>query len=1664
MKKEHKILRKTLKVIMWVVIALVFLFIVVAVLIQIPAIQNKITGYAIALVSDKTQTRIEIDKVGISFPKSVFLKGIYLEDINKDTLIYAGEIKVNIALRDLLRNKINVNAISLNDVVLNLNRTEADSLFNFNFLITAFADTAGPSVNEPSADEEQKSKWTIKLGKLNMQNIRFRFDDAYGGADIFVDLERLRIKMDHLDLAHSIFDIDEFLLDGLTANVGMGNSAAPKPETQSSVPLKISARKLQIKNTQLHYGDSVVKQSVVAFVSLLELKDAAFDLEAQQLSSARLHLAKSDVSYTAVKKDVPDIATEINGQSTSAGSGWEVSVQQIDLEDNVLAYTIDNTPVIKNAFDANHLHFKDVGLKATDLHYSAARTTVKIKGLSAIDQNNFEIKHFETEFNIDQQSIILKKLSLATAGSDINADLGIQFSSLASLKDSLQYMMLNLDLRKVLVRNDDIVYFSQALGRQPFFRNSMNVTSLSGNITGVVNNLQAKNLDIKTGRNTYLKTSGVIKGLPDAQTAFYDFPKLSITTSKNDMMMMAGPSIPDNIEIPEKLEALISFTGHLKSFDSKVDLHSSFGSVQLAANIDKQENFAATLFTENFDMGSLLKDTLMFGPVSLTAEATGQGLDLETVLAEVKADASQIYLNQYNYQNLSLAGTVIGREFSGKIELNDEYAMFTFDGLVGLNPGLEFYQFQMNLQGADLQKLNITKDDIRIGMAVTANLEGGTVDKLYGTVGITNLTVIKDEKKYVLDSLFFASINEPNKSEFDFKSAIVGVKYAGNISPVAVSSEINTFINSYFPFSDSLKANRFSNPSDFTFEIQLHNHPILSEVLLPQLTDFNPGLIKGSFDSESSTLTLNAIMHSIVFGSTQIKDLVIDVNSNPNEINYQVSSTEVSNAQIKLDNVMLEGRLANNTLFAELASMDENKGKMFALKASMTKEQEHFRIAFGPDETYLMYKPWSIAADNYIAFGKQGVLFHNMFLKNEASQINIASVNSQFDDDLNIEIVNFKLEDISRIIEKDTNLAQGIVNAEILMEKVDEASAITANLTIDDLYVHNVPIGNLKLNAENQTPGKYDVELDLSGSNNKLTATGNIITGNDKTMVDIKTDIQALSMETIEAFSMGQITEASGKLSGDLLVQGELGAPEIAGELIFSDAFLKPAVLNTGLGLKQEKIQFTADGIKFNSFTITDPDNNSAVVNGSVAMKAFKDLVFALSINSSNFLLMNTDAKDNENYYGKMIIDSDIDIRGPMSLPVVTANIKVKNGSNFTFAVPESKLTADRGEGVVEFVRPDSLNPILYRKGDGQSQQTGFSGFELSSIIEIDKKATLRLLMDPASTDSLVVRGEAALSFSMDRSGKMSLTGAYHLDEGSYLISLESIVKKEFEILPGSSIVWNGDPLDATIDLNARYSVMAAPYDLMAAQMQGMTAMESGSYKQRFPFWVLLKLRGEILQPEISFEIQLPPEEKGILGGAVDQKLNMLNSDLSALNKQVFALLVLNRFIQENPLQTESGGTSTFVRSSVGSLLSAQLNKWSSQVMPGFELNFDIQSYDDYQSGQAEGRTQVEIGIKKQLFNERLSVKVGGAIDVEGEQAKHNNANDITSDLEIEYKLTEDGRYRLKGFRRNQYEGAIDGQLVETGIGIVFVRNFNKWRELFRKQQVEQEKLKNNKE
>jgi hypothetical protein len=891
-------------------------------------------------------------------------------------------------------------------------------------------------------------------------------------------------------------------------------------------------------------------------------------------------------------------------------------------------------------FDASHLKFRHVNLEATNFFYASDATELSIEKFSAIDQNQFAIVKFETEFTMDKHSITLKKLKAGTTNSSIAADLNIQYSSLKSIKDSIASLMLDLEFEEVSIKNADVLYFRPQLATQAFFWNKTNSTTISGKINGRVNQLKGENMLIKAGVGTVLKSDFSITGLPDAATAYFNFTILKINTNKQDIVMMTGPYLPESIELPENLDLKIAFKGTIKSFESTMVVGSSFGSATVFASIDKNENFRSKVSTTDFDLGRLLKDTAMFGSVSLTAETKGHGLDDSTITAKIDAEVSAIYLNKYTYHNLSIDGIIHGREFEGKVNLNDENALVGFDGLVNINPNQEHYKFRLNLQGADLKKLHFTKDDIRIGLNATVDLKGSNVKKMNGTAGISSLVVAKGEKVYKLDSVLFASINEPNKSELNISSALVGIKYAGTVAPADIQAELSNFTNNYFQFTDSAETNKQSIPSDFTFEIQLHNHPILSQVLLPELKEFEPGIINGSFDSEKRDLKLNATLKKIVYGTTEINDLTMLVNSDSAVLNYNISVSNISNAQAKLDNFLIDGKLENNKLFANASSIADNQDKKLLIRSQITRDTSIYKLVLDPKQFYLMNSSWDIAPDNYIAFGKDGFLIHHLFMTNKGSHINIASVHNKFNDDLNLAIKNFNLDDISSIIAIDTSLVKGTVDGNILLKRVDTAYGIIADAKISSLAVRNIPIGDLSVIADNPTTERINLDVNLSGTENNIVAKGYYLPSGGNNSIHIKTDIQSLSMKTIEAFSMGQIKKAAGIVTGEIVIQGASDNPQITGKLVFNDAFIKPVVLNNRFELKHETIQLKNDGLYFDSFTVLDTDKNSAIIDGSVKMKQFKDLVFNLHMNTNDFLLFNTTVKDNSLFFGRMIVDS----------------------------------------------------------------------------------------------------------------------------------------------------------------------------------------------------------------------------------------------------------------------------------------------------------------------------------------------------------------------------------------------------------------------------------------
>ncbi|HAH26222.1 MAG TPA: hypothetical protein DCL77_21070, partial [Prolixibacteraceae bacterium] len=890
-------LRKTLQVILWVISSLVFIFLLLAILIQVPSIQTRVVQYATSYVSNKTHTKVEIKHLSISFPKSIVLEGLFLEDLNKDTLVYAGKAKVNIALYDLLKSKIVVNYFGLDNVNINLYNSAKDSLFNYNFLLTAFSDTTAQAKADTTS-----SKWTYSLKEVSLKNIRLHYDDQFGGMNVNAQLVHLDLQMEELDMKNSLYRIDKLLIEGSRANVLMGASLAHPPENEpTSVRPKIEANRVQISNTSINYADSIGKQSVIAAINHFELKDGSIDLQKEMVDIGHLALTGSNIQYHTVDTALtPDSAAVKAVEETK--NNWQVSLKSLVLKDDSLIYKTGNAPDIKNAFNASHLEYTHLNLDARDLFYSSDTTKVSVKEFSAQDQNNFAIGSLATDFRMDAHSIALKNLKANTSNSGIEGDLDLQYTSMAALTDSMTFSNLDLNLKNLRLNTSDILYFKPDLINQPFFKNGSKIVTASGTINGPMNHLIGKNLAIRAGTHTILTTDFDIKGLPDYQRALYDFPNLKILSGQTDLLMMAGPYIPSSVQLPGEISLNVAFRGKMKAFESTVKLASSFGSAHLIASLDPNENFTSQVSLDHVELGSLLKDTTLYGPVSLTAQANGHGLNMDSIRADVKADVTELNLNKYTYHNLTMDGAVSGRQFEGKINLDDENAMADFDGLVNLNPHQERYQFTFHVKGADLKKLHIIEKDVQLSFDATADLKGGTVNLMNGKASMTHLIVVQEGKEYVLDSLLTATVNEPNKSEFTINSALVNIKYSGTLSPIALPGLLNQFVNNYFPVSDSVMEVKNNEPSDFKFEIQLHNHPILSKVLLPELMEFEPGIIEGSFDSEKNDLRLNANLKNMTYGTTNIKDFTINLNTDKKALNYKISSNSISNSQVKLDN------------------------------------------------------------------------------------------------------------------------------------------------------------------------------------------------------------------------------------------------------------------------------------------------------------------------------------------------------------------------------------------------------------------------------------------------------------------------------------------------------------------------------------------------------------------------------------------------------------------------------------------------------------------------------------------------------------------------------------------------------------------------------------------
>jgi hypothetical protein len=293
-----------------------------------------------------------------------------------------------------------------------------------------------------------------------------------------------------------------------------------------------------------------------------------------------------------------------------------------------------------------------------------------------------------------------------------------------------------------------------------------------------------------------------------------------------------------------------------------------------------------------------------------------------------------------------------------------------------------------------------------------------------------------------------------------------------------------------------------------------------------------------------------------------------------------------------------------------------------------------------------------------------------------------------------------------------------------------------------------------------------------------------------------------------------------------------------------------------------------------------------------------------------------------------------------------------------------------------------------------------------------------------------VIRSEGSgnMQINIDNHFNISMYGEYVVEQGDYLFTLQNVINKKFDIERGGTIEWNGDPNNATVDLNAIYRLKASLSELFASSNGNEEDL-----KQRIPVMVKIALTRNLSNPEIKFDIDLPSAEDRIQ----DEIRQYINTE-EDMNKQILSLLVLGKFYASGVNNNLVGSTA----STATELFSNQLSNWLSQISNDFDVGFN------YRPGDQITDDEVELALSTQMFNDRVTIN--GNIGNNTSQKTATNNNGLVGETDVNVKLTKNGKLQLKAYNH------ANNLIYETspytqGVGFSYREDFNNFGELWQK-------------
>lgn len=1331
----------------------------------------------------------------------------------------------------------------------------------------------------------------------------------------------------------------------------------------------------------------------------------------------------------------------------------DITIKQAD-------FTLKSHYHVQNEYGVNFsdIHLDPLNVKVTGFSVNSGLIDMNIRKLECNEKSGFILRDFSSQLKINKQFMVFNHLMVKTDKSDIKAKkVHFKFNDFKEFNTGIfgKKVKMDIDLRPSEISTDDLGYFLTSV------KDLQLKVKLSGKVNGVLNDLKGKDIELYYRNGTVVKANVNIHGLPKLKSAFIYADIKNLTTTPEDIQHIHVPGTEKrNIILPklfrsiEYLKYQGQFTGLINDFTTNGEIKTNMGNLESDFTYKPDSlsycKFDVRLNTTAFDLGSFLNNKYLLGNVSLNVAVNGQISCDKCLNTQLNGTINTIYWNGYNYQNIKLDGTLSNNNYKGSIVVADPNLNADFYGRINLSEPIATYNLKANVKKANLYKLNFDKSDTSsfISVLATANLEGNSIDNIQGDIKILNTTFKKMNKEIHVNDFLLYNKYENDSNHIYVRSELADAEIRGIYHYKDLVNSAKMFVKQYLPslITDSRDTDVLEN--NFSFKIELKNTHQLTDYFIPGFYISKDTKLNGTYNSSKNELdfliTIPLLQHysrkwynASISGTSigKIFSLISGCNSlkidNINKLDNLTIITDIKNDSIESqmnwnnwDTIVYKGNLSFLAYFNELGK----NGKPIT------------RIQLKPSEIVMRDSSWNISS-GIISIDSSDISIDNFALVHQNQLVKaFGDISRNSEKILNVEFKNINLGNLTTLLNVQKWKPEGILNGKAEISNIYGNFLLHSTLKIDSLSINSQKFGTAYVKTVLDNSDKnINIEANTQrGDNTSLSIKGLYAINTKK--IDFDIDVHQLKISLFEPFVANVFSDIQGNTKGKVTLTGSLQTPVLNGSLRMDDVSFVVNYLKTRYhfngDVNLDKNKFIIKNIEvFDRFKNNAPAEHMAIVNGKIDVGQFKDIFIDLNIDARNFECLKTSEKDNPTFSGQGFGTGKLSIKGLTRNLEITSLTSIVSDKGTKINIPlESKSDLTESNFIQMVSKHKTEKPFDQYEIDTDSADNKvnyvFGGVKVNLDFTLTPDAQVQLIYDAKIGDLIRGKGNGDLNLRYEN-GIFNMYGIYTIEGGDYLYTLGNLINKKFIIEQGGTITWDGNPLDAIINLEAFYQVSASLQDLGP---QNPLWSQSGRIKVNCQ----VALTDKLMNPNIKCDIILPNADQN----TIDQVNATISSDEEKY-KQFAALMIAGSFMPSSNVPTQNTSTSAAGSTSM-EFVSNQLSNWFSQISHTFNINLNYRPTDDFTTQSAQVGINTQIGSKVSFTG---NMDMGGDPRIVSTTAT-NNSN-ILPDVELDYKLTKNGKLQFKTFTRpNQSIDAVAPTM--QGIGIIYKEDFNSFFDLIK--------------